>query len=371
MTSPRGARLLLGAASVLTTSIAALGCGLLPGGDDTASQPAASSELLAGCEPSDGAPNDLRCTGLYTDVSTKALSPRARAFTPAVPIWSDGAKKQRWIDLPDGTTIDTTSMDEWRYPVGTKVWKEFSVDGRRVETRFMHKVRDDRWLQAAYAWSADEQTAMRVDGATLDVGGAAYTVPKSSECNDCHKGKKDKPLGFEAVSLGQQGASGLTLSALASEGLLSAPPAKTSVAIPDDGTGHAAEALAWLHINCGTSCHTGTSTATAYGTGLRLRIGWDEIAAKPTREWAIVRSTVGVAVKSPKWAGETRIAPSDPDASLVLRLLGQRGDEQMPPIATRSVDDAGKAAVQGWIAAMVPTPPLSGRVGEADAQRAP
>jgi hypothetical protein len=38
-----------------------------------------------------------------------------------------------------------------------------------------------------------------------------------------------------------------------------------------------------------------------------------------------------------------------------VRLLGQRGAEQMPPIATTRVDDAGKAAVEGWIVAMAPT----------------
>ena len=157
------------------------------------------------------------------------------------------------------------------------------------------------------------------------------------------------------MSLGQPGASGFTLAALAAEGRLTAPPAKTTVTIPDDGTGHAADALAWIHVNCGTSCHTGTSLGTAYGTGMQLRIGWDEIAGKPPAEWAIVKSTVGVAVRSPTWAGELRIAAGDPQASVLLRLLGQRGAQQMPPIATRVVDDKGKAAVEAWIAAMPTT----------------
>jgi hypothetical protein len=206
-------------------------------------------------------------------------------------------------------------------------------------------------------WSADQTTATSSsEGAKVDLGGGAtYVVPKSSECNDCHKGRKDKLLGFEPVSLGQPGASGLTLAALAAEGKLSAPPAQTTVTIADDGTGHAADALAWIHVNCGTSCHTGTSTGTAYGTGMRLRIGWDEISSKPSAEWEIVRSTVGIPVKSPKWAGEVRITAGDPKASVVLRLLGQRGEEQMPPIATRVVDDKGKAAVEAWIAAMPTT----------------
>ncbi|MBX3192641.1 MAG: hypothetical protein KF819_36995 [Labilithrix sp.] len=313
----------------------------------------AESDVVAGCEPSDGAPSDLRCTGLYADFASKTLSPRARPFAPAVAFWSDGADKQRFIDLPDGAPIDTTSMDEWRFPVGTKVWKEFRVSGTLVETRFFHKVRDDRWVHAAYVWSPDGSSATKSDGVDVDVGGVKYHVPKSSECSDCHKGKKDKLLGFEAISLGQPGASGLTLAALAAEGRLSAPPATTSVAIADDGTKRA-PALAWLHVNCGTSCHTGTTLGTAYGTGLRLKIGFEEIATKPPATWDIVTSTVGVAVKSPKWSGETRIVAGDASSSLLLRLLAQRGGEQMPPIATKLVDDAGKSAVEVWIAAMTP-----------------
>lgn len=350
-------RTLAGATAILASAALALGCG--GGGEDAAAAAdalpsGATDAVIAGCEPNGGAPSDLRCTGLYADFDAKTLSPRARAFAPAVSFWSDGAEKHRWVDLPDGTKIDTTSMDEWRYPIGTKVWKEFQVAGRRVETRFMQKVRDDRWLFGAYVWSADERAAvLRTDGAEVDLGGGkSYIVPKSSDCSSCHKGRKDKLLGFEPISLGQPGARGLTLEALAAEGRLSAPPRKTRVAIADDGSGHAAAALAWLHVNCGTSCHTGTSAGVAYGTGLRLRIGWDELAGKPPAEWQVVASTLGVPVKSPKWAGEVRIVPGDPDASLVLRLLGQRGAQQMPPIATRLVDDHGRAEVERWIVAL-------------------
>lgn len=354
MSSLRRARSLLGAAAIATAGIAALGCHLLPKDEDAEKKPdAVANDVIAGCEPTDGAPNDLRCTGLYTDIAAKIVSPRARSFAPSTSFWSDGAEKLRWVELPDGATIDTTSMDEWRYPIGTKVWKEFKAFGKRIETRFMQKVRGDRWVQAAYVWAADESNAVKREGAVVDLGGGqTYLVPKSSECNDCHKGKKDKLLGFEAISLGQPGAAGLTLGVLAAEGRLTAPPAVTNVTIPDDGSGHSAAALAWMHVNCGTSCHTGTSTATAYGTGLRMRIGWDEIAGKPLADWEVVRSTVGVPVKSPAWSGAPRIAPGDPEASVILRLLGQRGDQQMPPIATKVVDEKGRASVQAWITAM-------------------
>jgi len=321
---------------------------------------ASSAACAEGPTAADGAPDDLRCTGLYADVATKTRSPRVRAFAPAVSFWSDGADKERFIELPDGAVIDTSSMDEWRFPVGTKVWKEFKVAGRLVETRFFHKVRADRWVQAAYVWALDQHSAAKVDGADLDVGGASYRVPRTSECNDCHRGRRDKLLGFDAVSLAQPSATGLTLDALAREGRLSAPPVVTSVIIADDATGRSAAALAWLHVSCGASCHTGTSLGTGYGTGLVLRLGWDEIVSRPPAEWQILRSTVGVASRTPRWSGAPRVAPGDPDASVLYRLVSQRGPEQMPPIATNQIDQAGTAAVAAWISALPAAEPARG-----------
>src|SRR5262245_3812814 len=87
-----------------------------------------------------GLPVDLRCTGLYADWASKTVAPDVQPFAPGTPLWSDGARKQRWIQLPAGATIDTTNPDEWVFPVGTKAWKEFSLGGRKVETRLFQKV---------------------------------------------------------------------------------------------------------------------------------------------------------------------------------------------------------------------------------------
>lgn len=323
--------------------------------DEKSDSASAATDVIAGCEGAsdEGAPQDLRCTGLYTDVAAKTLSAQARPYTPAVSFWSDGAEKARFIKLPEGAKIDTQAMDDWKFPVGTKLWKEFQVNGRRIETRFFQKIRDDRWQQATYVWTPDQASATKADGAEIDLGGGAmYHVPKSSECNDCHRGRLDKVLGFEAVSLGQPTATGLNLAALVAEGRLSAPPAKTSVTLAQDATGKSADAVSWLHVNCGTSCHTGTPQGTGYGTGLVLRLSWDEIANKPPAEWAIMKATIGASIRSPKWAGETRVTPGDPSASVLYRLLSQRGGQQMPPIATKVVDERGRAAVEAWIAAM-------------------
>ena len=44
-----------------------------------------------------------------------------------VELWSDGAKKQRWIQLPPGEKIDVADLDNWQFPKGTKLWKQFTV----------------------------------------------------------------------------------------------------------------------------------------------------------------------------------------------------------------------------------------------------
>jgi hypothetical protein len=102
-----------------------------------------------------GLPDELRCTGLYSDWTNKIIAPDVMPYTPGVVLWSDGAAKTRWIWLPPGGKIDTTDMDDWVFPVGTKVWKQFDVGGKTIETRLIWKQPDASWISAVYRWSAD------------------------------------------------------------------------------------------------------------------------------------------------------------------------------------------------------------------------
>jgi hypothetical protein len=50
-----------------------------------------------------------------------------------------------------------------------------------------------------------------------------------------------------------------------------------------------------------------------------------------------------------------RVAPGNPDASCVSARISRRGQgEQMPPIATEVVDDAGVEIVNAWIRSLPP-----------------
>jgi hypothetical protein len=54
-----------------------------------------------------------------------------------------------------------------------------------------------------------------------------------------------------------------------------------------------------------------------------------------------------------RWSDRTRIVPGSPENSLLYELISQRdpddGKDQMPPIATRVVDDHGVGLVRDWL----------------------
>lgn len=319
----------------------------------------------------DALPHRLGCVGLYTDIAAKAVSPDYAAYTPGVELWSDGAEKHRWVSLPTGGTVDATNPDEWTFPAGTTLAKEFAVAGKRIETRIFRK--DDKgWHHASYRWNDAETEADRIDlGATVPLPNRTpYEIPKSADCIYCHAGRKEPVLGFEPVSLGLPAAKGLTLAALVAAGRISPTPSKTALTIPDDGTGKLAAAAGWLHANCG-HCHNEATTAGAYGARLKLLVKTSELAppdagVASSANLAVVRT--GVCLPSERFddtAGTNflYVRGGDPAKSLASLLSGSRaapGQEnivnQMPPILTHMVDATGHAAFDAWISALPPCP---------------
>jgi hypothetical protein len=300
-------------------------------------------------------PPTLICTGLYADVPTKTVARGVREYAPAIALWSDGAEKRRWISLPPGTTIDGSDPNEWVFPVGTRLWKEFSQEGRRVETRLWQKVTPTFWVNAAYAWNDDESAAARSMGGDIPLQAGTYHIPTQDECEKCHRGRTEHILGFAAVELGLEGASGVTLQTLADEGLLAPPPASTRLRIGDDGTGVAAPALGWMHVNCGTTCHNANSRASGFPSGLRLRLDPGDLDGRPVADLEPRSTTLGVPVHAANWRGRVRIIPGNPVDSLLYDLISRRGTgTQMPPFASNLIDEEAVAFVADWIRQMAP-----------------
>ena len=317
--------------------------------DATAGEPTDASE----CGDAGDLPRELRCTGLYSDWASRTVAPAARPYAPGIVLWSDGAEKSRWIDLPAQSRIDTSDMDEWQFPVDTKFWKEFRLAGRAVETRFLWKRGPAQWFRTTYVWSADGSSATELTTGMTHVGGTSYEIPTQPQCTTCHQGRIDGVLGFEAVSLAAPGATGLTLATLINEGLLTQPPSAPLV-IPGSDSERAA--LGWLHANCGTACHNRSPSALAGTTGLYMRLDVERMATvQGTDTWT---TAVGQPSNFQKFPGSglLLIDPGKPDNSAIYFRDSFRDtqgqDFQMPPIDTHAVDDAGVASVRAWITAM-------------------
>jgi hypothetical protein len=294
---------------------------------------------------------ELRCTGLYSDWASKTVASGVRQYDPGLHLWSDGAQKTRWIYLPPGQRIDTSDMDEWIFPVGTKVWKEFVLAGKRIETRLLWKTAASAWYATTYRWAADESTANELTDGELDVNANGYEVPSQLKCVQCHTGRQDYVLGFEAVALSSAGASGVTMGDLASQGLITAAPS-APIIIP--GTPTEVAALGYLHANCGTVCHNG-GAGPANPTGLHMRLDVARLSSVQTTDtWT---TAWNVASRFPGLAGAPmRLAECDTASSGVYYRMAHRDGvddagqgTQMPPIDTHQVDSVAVALVAAWI----------------------
>jgi hypothetical protein len=307
-----------------------------------------------------GAPPELGCTGLYSDWASKTIAAGVEAYAPAFVFWDDGASIQRWIALPAGTQIDTSDPDEWTFPVGTRIWQELTLalgDAAapvRIETRFMWKSQADVWVTTTYRWSSDGQTsAPELPGGAQNVGGTSYEVPSRFECITCHFGRVDRVLGFEAVSLSAPDASGLTMQQLVSRGLVTVPPASLPQ-VP--GNAVESTALAWLHSNCGTTCHNrGRGPAGVTGQFLRLDVS-TLTSVQTTDAYKTGWNTTTTGWNFPDASTTYRILACDPADSATYYRASVRDREggaplgtQMPTVLTHAVDDAGLAALAAWI----------------------
>jgi hypothetical protein len=297
----------------------------------------------------------LSQTGLYRDIENDVTASDVRFFQPRFALWSDGADKRRWLRLPPTARVDTSDMDGWIFPVGTKAWKEFRAQGVRIETRMLHKVSSDRWTMISYRWLPDQSDAEALPEGASDALGTNHDIPSEDLCVRCHGNTPDALLGFSAIQLSHD-LGGENLTRLARAQLLSDPPA-SDFRIP--GGVEAEQALGYLHANCG-HCHLPGSPA--YLQILRRPpmtggpILWERTDALESAEsaWGYA-STVGKA--NAVLPDLHIIEPGRPEASELFIRISQRGrgSLQMPPIGTELVDEKGLATIRDWIESLAPS----------------
>lgn len=295
-------------------------------------------------------PAKLSETGLYSDMANDVVTDAALEFTPRFPLWTDGAKKRRWLLLPEGAQVDTQDADDWRFPVGTRTFKEFTRDGVRVETRMNLKT-DSGWAAVSYVWNEGGGDAVRQLQTAEDVAGTPHDVPGAAECQACHGGRGDFTLGFSATQIGWE-----TRAELYAAGVLSHP-----VGAKLDLATEAREGLGLLHGNC-SHCHNAQRNRQAQATA----------CYRPGRNFDLTLPPDLDAVGDAPALQTARELLGNGQRSQVLNRISRRGDNDgrpaMPPLGTELVDEEGVKQVRVFIESLLTTPTNS--AGQPRAHRA-
>jgi len=332
--------------AIVTSSLAVVSaCGA--SGSGTAANDAGPPPADASNE---GEPQHLSETGLYSDITSKTVSASVLEYAVQYALWADSADKTRWILLPAGAHIDTSDMDHWQFPIGTKFFKEFALNGKMLETRMVEHVSNTGkdevdYRLSGFVWRDDESDADLATKGAPDVRGTDHDLPTRDECFKCHRGEAGKVLGFSAIQLSHPNSS-VTLQWLADQGKLTAPPAQGADFSPP-GTPAVANALGYMHANCG-HCHNENGTAWP-DNPMVLRLSVSERTPEST---ALYAATIGVPMQRAKTSGDTDrvVAGHTEQSGLLYRMtLRDAAHEGMPPIASKKVDDNGKSIVATWI----------------------
>ncbi|MBX3219420.1 MAG: PQQ-dependent sugar dehydrogenase [Labilithrix sp.] len=304
---------------------------------------------LEAADEKPAAAESLASLGCLDPDRTGEVAPAFTSFDVSAPLWSDGLDKRRWISVPEGAQVHVTGDGKLDLPVGSILLKEFSVPGRRIETRMLARDADDGWLGYTFQWNEAQTDAVLIeDAVTVDVDGSPWTLPSRGQCFACHRTALGTVLGFvpEQLDRGDQ------LDAFARAGLLDRAvdhAAITPLVDPYDASLPAEpRARSYLAANC-ASCHGGAGSPQGV-IDFRASIATADM-------FTVCRSAKsaldGAGSDEPR---RLLIAPGDPAASEIVQRMSRTDVGSMPPIGRRRVDSRAVDVVSSWIRSLAACP---------------
>ena len=316
----------------------------------------------------DQVPKRLSETKLFADVAGLKPEPALVPYEINSPLWSDGAAKQRWINLPRGKQVELAADGALKFPIGTTFVKHFELPmsvmprgrTRRLETRVL-VVGTETVYGLTYRWNAQGTDADLVtepaDEGIMDDAAKesrSWHYPSFGQCWSCHR-TENRILGFTPQQLNLKSADGKEqLVALAGRGVFSQaaiammPP---GLARPSDTAASLeARATAYLAANCSSCHHDGASFLGGENT-------WKAEPGVALAE----RGLVGAPHHNTPMAKALNlrfaplIDPGNPDGSILMgRMKSANPDLRMPPLARNVVDRDGSLLIERWIRSLPP-----------------
>jgi len=281
-----------------------------------------------------------------------------------VSFWSDNATKDRYLAIPDGTTMSISANGHWELPIGSVLMKHIRLGGRLIETRLLMRHSDGGWGGYSYEWRADESDADLLEtGKSVDINGQSWIYPSRAECMQCHTDVAGVSLGTETIQLNREvtyastGRTANQIDTLNAIGMIDPPLPGSASSLglpamidPYNNTGDLhLRSRSWLHTNC-AYCHQPLGP-TPVDIDMRFA------TVNPDMNLCNVPSTegdIGLGVGAP------RIDPGNPANSVLMVRIQDRdplAHIMMPPLGSTLVDTTAINLLNDWITGMGNTCP--------------
>jgi uncharacterized repeat protein (TIGR03806 family) len=305
-------------------------------------------------------------------------------------LWSDGATKERFMVIPAGQKIHVldcaveldackppgqggVGSDDGHFdmPVGTVLIKNFSIDGKHIETRLFMRRTAQVWKGFSYEWNEALSDATLISDSEFPMGkdkpvGTADQVwhyPSRSQCLECHTKYAGRSLGPTTAQLNgdytyPDGTTANQMTKLKELGIFDAAP-KDIPGLPDF-TGQAAtleeRARSYLQTNCAI-CHRPGGEFSSIDMRYVTPFANTNLCGASERDAGSVPAQ--------------RLVPGNPTMSALSMRMHTLADVQrpdgsvstlrMPKIGSKVVDPVGTKLIDDWITALpadtCPPPP--------------
>lgn len=320
--------------------------------------------------------------GVFQDVPGRVPSAFMIPFAPAVPFWSDGARKTRWAIVPNDGLIDDPSEQiafspagEWDWPVGSVLVKHFDLVVDEVtgattplETRFQVRKQSGGFYGLTYRWLPDGSDAVLLTTAetqdyTIQTTSGSrvqtWLFPSRAQCLQCHDpaisalGPRTQGLNAD-FTYPQSGITDNQLRAWNHIGLFAPVLAEPDIATharsaptSDPTASLEARARGWLDANCGY-CHRPDTNNRG------------QFDARVTTDLVDQGLVYGQPIDDLGVPDASYVHPGDLAKSLVHLRASNTGTVGMPPLAKTLVDQDGIAVLAAWIERIDPGFPQTG-----------
>lgn len=286
----------------------------------------------------------------FIDMVNQTPNHHVYPYKTASKLFTDYAKKKRFIYIPDGEQLSYAADDELlSMPNGTVLIKTFYYEYLQpanelkiLETRLMLKT-SAGWEFAEYVWNEDQTEAtLQMDGLDVPISwdqegtimSTDYRIPSETECLICHKFQDNPvPIGLKPQNINHAidfGAGPINqLQHFINEGVLedNLPAAITSVVdYTDESEPLEARVRSYLDINC-AHCHREGS----HCSYRPLRLAYSETA---------ISANMGVCVEPDEFLNSALtyiISPSNTERSVMHYRLQSTNQNEMMPLLGRSV----------------------------------